>query len=105
MVSTTSNGASTARIASRIAASQAARCSDEQIAGKHRGDLLLAVQRDVHREVDADHPGDLADVVVDRIALGDAPRRVRMADALGVVQHQHRLETRQPGRHHLRARR
>ena len=76
---------------------------DEQVAGEHRGDLLLAIQRHVHREIDADHAGDLADVVVDRIALGDAPGRVRVADALGVVQHQHRLETREPGGHHLRA--
>ncbi len=74
-----------------------------QIAGKHGRDLLRAIQRDVHGEVDAGHPRNLADIVVDRIAFGDAPRRVRVADPAGVVQDEHGFESGQARRHHLRS--
>ena len=57
----------------------------EQIAGEHRSNPLLAVQCHVDREVDAGHPRDFTHVVVNRIAFGDAPGGVRMADARGGV--------------------
>ena len=74
----------------------------EEIAGEHRRDRLIAIQRDVDGEVDAGHPRDLAHVVVDRIALGDAPRRVGMSDTASVVQREHGFEAREAGRYHLR---
>ena len=75
----------------------------EQLSGKDGGDLLRAVQRHVHGEVDAGHSRNLAHVVVDRIPFGDAPRRHRMTDAHGVVQREHGLQARQSRRDHLRA--
>ena len=75
----------------------------QQLAGEHRRDLLLTIECHVDREVDADHSRDLTHVVVDRVALGDAPGGARMTDALRVVQRHHGLETRKPGRDHLGA--
>jgi hypothetical protein len=75
----------------------------EQVSGEHRRDLLLAIERHVHRKVDPDHPRDRAHVIVDRVAFRDAPGGARVADAGGIVQRHHRLESRQPWRHHLRA--
>ena len=51
--------------------------------------------------MDRHHPRDLTHIVVDRIALGDAPRRQRMADVMDVVQRHHRLQAGQARRHHL----
>ena len=83
--------------------SQAAACIGEQLAAERRDDALLAVEHDVEREVDAGRRGDRADVVVHRVAVGDAPGGARVADARGVVQHEHRLQPGEPGRGQLRA--
>ena len=73
----------------------------EDIAGEGRGDLLIAIERHVDREMHRHHPRDLAHVVMDRIALGDAPRGTRVADVPGIVERHDRLESGQSGRHHL----
>ena len=73
----------------------------EQIAGKYGGDLLVAVERHIHREVNADHLRDLPNIVVDGIALGYAPRCVRMTDSPRVVKDQHRLESGKSGGDHF----
>jgi len=57
----------------------------EQLTGKDCGDVLIAIQRDVDRKGDAGRPRDLADVVLDGIAVNHAPRRVWATDAFGVV--------------------
>src|SRR4029453_8027733 len=49
-------------------------------------------QRHIDSEVNADHFRDLANIVVDGIALRYAPRGVRVTDSPRVVQDQHRLE-------------
>ena len=74
----------------------------EQVTGEDGRDLLGAVERDVHCEVYARHSGDLAHIVVDGIALGHAPGRVRMTDPPSVVQHEHRFETGEPRGDHFR---
>src|ERR1041384_7222893 len=73
----------------------------EQFACEDRRDLLIAIERDVDGKGDACCPRDVAHVVLDWVPLDDTPRRVRTADALGVVQHQERLQTREPGGGHL----
>ena len=82
---------------------QACPCSAKQLAGKHRGDLLIAIQRYVYRKGDAGRSSDLADVVLDRVAVNYTPRRVWAADAFGVVQHEHGFEAGKSRRHHFGA--
>jgi hypothetical protein len=74
-----------------------------QLARERRDDALLAVEDHVEREVGRARGGDRTDVVVHRVALDAPPRRRGMADASGVVEHEHRVEPREPGRHHLGA--
>ena len=75
----------------------------EQLTGEDVGDGVVAVERHVQVEAHARQFGDRSHAIVDRIALGNAPRRLRVSDARRRVQLQHRLERRQAGRHHLRA--
>src|SRR6185503_11586746 len=56
----------------------------------------------VDGEMNTYHPRDFADIVVHRVALGDAPGCVRMANPGRVMECHDRLETGQAGRHHLR---
>ena len=67
----------------------------EELAAEGARDPLLAVEHDVEREVRAGGRGDRAHVVVHGVALRDAPARVGVADARGVVQRQRRLEARE----------
>ena len=67
------------------------------------GDLPVAVDGDIHAEVDTRQRGDPPHAVMNRVALGDPPARVRMPDHLGVVQPHDGLEPRQPRRDHLGA--
>ena len=80
---------------------QAAACVGEEIAGEHLDDALVPVEQHVEGEVDAGRRGDRADRVVDGVADRDPPGRPRVADAAGVVQGQHRLESGQAGRGEL----
>ncbi len=75
----------------------------EQRAGEDLRNRLFAVERHVEREGHAGHGRDLADVVVNGVALGDAPDGVRVADVTSVVQHERRGETGQTRGHHLRS--
>ena len=70
---------------------------------KARGDLLIAVERDVEREVRR-APCRAISRTSSWIGLPSVMPQValRMADARGVVQGHHRLEAGQPRRHHLR---
>src|SRR4029077_5462414 len=47
--------------------------------------------------------GGRADVVVDRVAVRDAPRGLRVADAGGIVQHEPRVQAGETGGDELRA--
>ena len=77
--------------------------SREQVAGEDLDDALLAVEQHVEHEVDAGRGRNRADGVVHRVADGDAPRRVRIADPPRVVEHQGGLEAGEAGRIQLRA--
>ena len=65
----------------------------QEVAGEHLDDAVSPVEEDVDGEVDAGLLGDLADGVVHRVADGDPPGGSGVADAAGVVQGQHRLES------------
>ena len=74
----------------------------EEIAREDRCNPLPPIQRHVDRKVHAGHPRNLTHIVMNGIAFGDAPRGVRVADALRIVEHEHGREARQSRRHHLR---
>jgi hypothetical protein len=57
----------------------------EQLTRKDRRDVVIAIERDIDREGDAGRPRDLADVLLDRVAVNHAPRRVWAADAFCIV--------------------
>ena len=103
MVTTTSNGPRTRlhRLVARGGTRR--RVHREHLAAERAGDPLPVVDEDVEREVDAGRRGDRADRVVDRVALGHAPGRARVADPPGVVELEDRVETRQARGHHLRS--
>ena len=65
---------------------QAAACIGQDRAAEGARDPLLVVEQDVEREVDAGRGRDRPDCVVDGIALDDAPRGSRIADAPRVVE-------------------
>ena len=73
----------------------------EHVAGEGGGDLLIAIERHVDREMHRHHPRDLAHIVVDRVPFGDAPRGARVTDVPGIVERHDRFESGQSGRHHL----
>ena len=75
----------------------------EQLAAEGRHYLLVGVEDHVESERDRGGRGDGAHVVMDRVALGDAPAGRRVRDARGVVEREDGLEARQSGRDHLRA--
>ena len=64
----------------------------QQVAAERGRDRLVPVEDDVQGEGDAGGGGDGPDVVVDRVAVGDAPGGTLMADPGGVVQDQDRLQ-------------
>ena len=57
----------------------------ERLPSERARDLFRVVKEDVEREVHAGRPSDRTDGVVDGIAIDHTPRRLRIADATGVV--------------------
>ena len=70
----------------------------QQVTAERRDDVLVAIEHDIQGERDTRGLGDRPDVVVHRISLDHSPRRARVADPGGVMQHQDGVETSQPRR-------
>ena len=69
----------------------------EELPRVGRCDLAVAIDRDVHAEVDARLGGHLTDRVVDGVALGDSPGGIGVADQRRAVETHDGLERRQAG--------
>ena len=102
VVRTTSNADGTCRIAVSFAYAHAARCSANTSPANAAVIFWSRLSVTSIAKWTRDHPGDLAHVVVDRVALGDAPGGARVADVPRVVERHDRFEARQPGCDHLR---
>ena len=75
----------------------------EQVAAEGLDDRLVGVEHHVQGERDPGGLADRADVVVDGVAVGDAPGRPRIADAGRIVQYEDGVERREARRDQLRA--
>ena len=101
-MTTTSNGSGTARIANALRRLAGGRVHRAELARERLDHPLLAVEDHVEGEVRRRGGRRGADVVVDGVALDDAPGRLRVADAGGVVEHEHGVQPGEPGRDELR---